>query len=152
MNRGKALFSAKFKKKKTVMVFGTFDLLHPGHKYLLRQAKKLAPYLIVVIARDRTVSTLKGKLPYHDERQRQQVVTSLNLADQAIFGSLTDKFAAIKKYRPDIICLGYDQINFTDQLEQKLKKLNLKTKIVRLKSFKPDKYKTSILKNGKLKN
>ena len=49
---------------KTVMAFGTFDLMHPGHEYFLRQAKKRGDYLIAVIARDSTVKKLKGKLSY----------------------------------------------------------------------------------------
>ncbi|HLC71304.1 MAG TPA: adenylyltransferase/cytidyltransferase family protein, partial [Candidatus Nanoarchaeia archaeon] len=37
---------------KTVMCFGTFDILHPGHLHYLQQAKKYGDYLMVVIARD----------------------------------------------------------------------------------------------------
>lgn len=123
------------------MVFGTFDLLHPGHINFLRQAKKHGQ-LTVVIARDKTVRRLKGRFPLHAERKRQLVVKNLNLAAKVILGSLTDKYAAIKKYQPDLIALGYDQRYFTDQLKEKFKKI----KIVRLKAFKPNKFKTSFLK------
>ena len=121
------------------MAFGTFDILHPGHINFLKQAKKYGR-LIVVIARDKTVKQVKGRLPRYSEKQRLKAVLSLNLADNAVLGSLIDKYAAIKKYKPDIIALGYDQNHFIDGLK------NLKIKIVRLKSYKPHKYKTSILK------
>ena len=135
-----------------VMAFGTFDLLHPGHKYFLRTAKKFGACLIVIIARDRTVKEVKGRMPYHSEKQRQRGVSGLKLANKVIIGSLTDKYAAIKKYRPNIICLGYDQTSFTNQLRAGLNKLKLKTKIIRLKPFRPRKYKTSILKHEKRLN
>ena len=93
---------------KTAMAFGTFDLLHPGHINFLSQAKKHGE-LIVIIARDRTVKKIKGKLPLHNEKQRLGAVKSLKLASKVILGSLIDKYAAIKKYKPDIIALGYDQ-------------------------------------------
>lgn len=132
---------------KTVMAFGTFDILHPGHINFLRQAKKYGQ-LIVIIARDRTVKRLKGKLPQHSEKERLGAIISLNLADIVVLGSLGDKYAAIKKYRPNIICLGYDQKYFTDRLKAQIKKLKLNTKIIRLKSYKPEKYKTSIINNS----
>lgn len=131
------------------MAFGTFDLLHPGHKYFLKQAKRRGDYLIVIIARDSTVKAVKGKMPIHNEKQRQQAVKGLNLADKAVFGSLSNKYAAIKKYRPDVICLGYDQKFFVDKLQRKLSEFKLETKIIRLKPFKPNLYKTSIIKNEK---
>lgn len=131
---------------KTVMAFGTFDLLHPGHVYFLKQAKKHDKNLIVVIARDLTVKKVKGKLPIHNERQRQKAVRDLNLANKVILGSLADRYAAIKRYRPDVICLGYDQKFFIDKLQEKLLQFKLKTKIIRLKPYKPNIYKTSILK------
>ena len=129
------------------MAFGTFDLLHPGHINFLRQAKKYGG-LIVVIARDKTVRQVKGKLPRHTEKQRLTAVLGLNLADRAVLGSLKDKYAAIRKYRPGIIALGYDQLYFTEQLTAELKKLKLKAKIIRLKPYKPEKYKTSIINNS----
>lgn len=146
---------------KTVMVFGTFDILHPGHINFLNQAKKHGQ-LIAVIARNRTVKQVKGKLPQHSEKERLEAIKGLKLADKVIMGSLTDKYAVIRKYRPDVICLGYDQKYFVDELEQELKKLSAKggsqpkgatisggnTKIIRLKPYKAHKYKTSILKNS----
>ena len=127
------------------MAFGTFDLFHPGHISFLKQAKKYGD-LTVVIARDRTVKQVKGKLPYSTEKQRRRAVKSSAVADKIIPGSLTDKYAAIKKYRPDVIALGYDQKFFVAELKSELKKIKLNTKIIRLKPFKPKKYKSSILK------
>ena len=53
------------------MAFGTFDLLHPGHINFLNQAKKHGQ-LIIVIARDKTVKEVKGKLPQHKEKQEKE--------------------------------------------------------------------------------
>ena len=52
----------------------------------------------------------------------------------------------MERFSPDIICLGYDQKTFIDNLESKLVDFGLATKIVRLKSFHPEKYKSSKLK------
>ncbi len=130
------------------MVFGTFDILHPGHINFLRQAKKHGQ-LIAVIARDRTVKRLKGKKPIHNENLRLKLVERSGLADKVILGSKTDKYAAIKKYRPNIIALGYDQTHFLDQLGNQIKKIKLNAKIIRLKPFRPNQYKTSLISNFK---
>jgi FAD synthetase len=47
------------KTKKTVMTFGTFDRLHPGHEYYLSEARKYGDCLITVVARDKTVVDIK---------------------------------------------------------------------------------------------
>ncbi|MEK7167070.1 MAG: adenylyltransferase/cytidyltransferase family protein [Patescibacteria group bacterium] len=129
------------------MTFGTFDIFHQGHKYFLQQAKKYGDYLIVIIARDATVKQVKLNLPDKNEKQRQQIVIKSQLANKVVLGNLKDKYAVIKKFKPDIICLGYDQKYFVNQLQDKIKKLKLNTKIIRLRSYKPYKYKTSIIKN-----
>jgi len=131
---------------KTVMAFGTFDLLHPGHINFLKQAKKYGN-LIVIIARNKTIKRLKGKLPRHGEKHRLEAIKGLKLASRVVLGSLINKYAGIKRYKPDIICLGYDQTYFTEELKEQIIKLKLKTKIIRLKSFKAHKYKTSIIKS-----
>jgi FAD synthetase len=38
-----------------VMIFGTFDLLHEGHQFFIREAKKVGGQLIIVLAHDQTI-------------------------------------------------------------------------------------------------
>ena len=131
-------------RKKTAILFGTFDIVHPGHLNLFAQARELDVYLITVIARDKTVYQVKGKYPQNQELIRLKNVKKHKVSDSVVLGSLRDKYAAIKKYRPEIIFLGYDQTAFTENLEKKLRELNLaKTEIIRLKSHQPEIYKTS---------
>ncbi len=141
-------------KPTIVMLFGTFDIFHKGHENFIAQARAYGDYLIAIIARDKTVLKIKGKLPKNDEKKRLDVARQSGLVDKVIHGSLTDKYAAIKKYQPDIICLGYDQTYFTDKLflEKNLKSkiINLKFKVVRLKPYKPNKYKSSLLTRAAL--
>lgn len=134
--------------KKTVMVFGTFDSFHKGHENFLKQARDYGDYLIVVIARDETVVKIKGREPQNNEITRLGMIKQLGLVDRVILGSRSNKYKRIKEIKPAIICLGYDQRAFTENLDEKLKELNLQnTKIVRLKPHKPDVYKSSKLVN-----
>lgn len=129
---------------KKVMVFGAFAILHPGHLYFFRQAKKFGDYLIVVVGRDTTVKRIKGFLPKLNERARLEMVGALNLVDKAVLGDKVNWYKVILKYKPNVICLGYDQkvpVDFTNQL----KKMAIRVKIIRLKSHRPEKYKSSKL-------
>jgi glycerol-3-phosphate cytidylyltransferase-like family protein len=65
-------------------------------------------------------------------------------------GNPKDKTKVIKEYRPDIIALGYDQFAFTYRLEKFLMDIKLDAKIVRLKPYRPDMYKSSIIKKQKM--
>jgi len=136
------------KKIKKVMVFGTFDIFHKGHENFLKQARKYGDRLIVVIARDKTVFEVKKQKTRNKEQERLKILADNNPSDSIILGSLGDKYAVIKKYQPDVICLGYDQNIFVKDLRRKLGEFELdKTKVIRLKSYYPEKYKTSLLKN-----
>lgn len=136
-------------KKKLVMVFGTFDYLHAGHENLFHQAKELGDEVIAIIARDKTVKTIKGFLPDHDEKTRLQNLKNTGWSTRAVLGNHKDKTTVIKDYRPNVIALGYDQFAFTYRLQKTLMDLKLDATIVRLTPYKPNLYKSSILKRAK---
>lgn len=134
------------------MAFGTFDILHPGHLYFLRQARKHGDSLVVVLARDITVRQLKKELPVNSERQRASNLEAQHIADKIILGSTADKYKIIEQEKPDIICLGYDQKFFTALLEAELKKRKIRAKVVRIGPYREDIYKSSILKQQLFKS
>lgn len=132
------------------MAFGTFDRFHAGHESYLKQAKSLGSSLIVVVARDQTVKRIKGRPPDENEKERRAAVKANRVADKVILGELEDKYAVIKKHKPDIIALGYDQFTFTYRLKKFLIDRELDSKIVKMKPYKPAVYKTSLLRNSEI--
>ena len=135
---------------KKVMVFGTFDIFHKGHEDFFRQAREFGGYLIVVIARDENVFKIKGNLPDNTEINRQNEISKSELADEAVLGNLNDRYEVIKKFKPDAICLGYDQKVLIEELEKKLIEFDLdSTKLMRLNSYFPKIYKSSKLRKLK---
>lgn len=129
------------------MAFGTFDHFHAGHEAYLKQAKALGDYLIVIIARDETVKRIKGRNPDQNEKERHGVVKSCGLADKVVLGEPGDKYDVLRRYKPHVIALGYDQFTFTFRLEKFLIDQKMDTKIVRLNPYRPTVYKTSLIRN-----
>lgn len=139
------------RKAKKVMVFGVFDLLHPGHLDFFMQAKKLGSSLVVSVARDVNVFKIKGEKPIHDEKQRKEYLEILPLVDKVVLGGVKNPWPHILKEKPDVIALGYDQQEYVDSkqqgLEVELVKHGLKkTRVIRLKAYKPKTYKSKILR------
>ena len=130
-----------------VLVFGTFDLLHKGHHYFLHQAKKYGDHLTVVVAKGNTVLKFKGRKTINSEKKRVAELKALPFVDKVYLGRLGDKYAIIEKVRPSVICLGYDQRSFTDGLVDELVRRNLSAKIVRIGSYMPHRYKTTLLRH-----
>lgn len=133
-------------KIKKLMSFGTFDGIHAGHVDFLRQCRNFGDYLMVVVARDKTVKKIKGKMPKRGEDQRKKDLEESGLADEVVLGRFDNKYQIVEYYKPDVICLGYDQEYFIKDLPGKLKKFGLEdTEVVRLQSFHPEKYKSSLI-------
>lgn len=122
------------------MCFGTFDKLHPGHISYLEQARKYGDYLVVVVARDERVKKLKRKLPSENEKIRLDNLDKLDIVDKAILGNIENRYKVIEDEKPDVICLGYDQQVDIEKLEE-----IFRGEIIRLKPFKEDVYKTSLI-------
>src|SRR3989344_4185644 len=131
-----------------IMVFGTFDMVHIGHVDFFRQARALAkrPHLIVSIARDSVVKRVKGSPSRRNESERRALLERNTLVDEVVLGQEDGYIEHIIDAKPSIIALGYDQKGeYVDRLEQDLMNARLKIKVVRLKAFEPEKYKTSKL-------
>ena len=118
-----------------IMATGTFDILHMGHIYYLKEAKKLGDTLIVIVACDSTVRKMKHE-PVTSEKMRLQLIKELKIVDDAYLGKKDDIYKIVEEIKPDIITLGYDQIHDEKVIRQNLEKRNIKAKIIRLSKYK----------------
>lgn len=136
-----------------VMVFGTFEILHPGHLNFFKQARALGPcpFLIVSVARDLNVERIKGRKPAKNESSRLRLVRKSPLVDKAILGAKHAYFFHIRRQRPDVIALGYDQKAYVSELRRDLGRFGLKARVVRLKPHRPRVYKTTFIRQNMLK-
>lgn len=92
-------------KKVKVLAGGCFNIIHPGHIYFLKKAKKLGDWLIVILANDKN-----NKKPYALlVEERKKALKALNIIDEILIGDNQDKTKIAKKINPDVIALGYDQ-------------------------------------------
>ena len=130
----------------TVMAAGTFDVLHKGHEFFLKEAKKHGTRLVVIVARDESVERFKGRKPLYSEQARVDALRKLGIADESMRGHKGDIFEVIGEVKPDIICLGYDQRVGEEELAKELKRRNIPARVVRLPSHEPHIYKSSKLR------
>jgi rfaE bifunctional protein nucleotidyltransferase chain/domain len=95
---------------KTVMVNGTFDVLHPGHIALLNTARSYGDYLVVAIDTDRRVKDLKGNLrPINNQDDRRIMLSNLKAVDVVEFFDSTEELVNLMKlYKPDTYVKGSD--------------------------------------------
>lgn len=113
---------------KTILTGGKFNHIHPGHVWLLKKAERLGR-LIVVLAHDkhnRRSYAVKAKI-------RKKNLEKLKLADRIVIGSSTGFVGVVKKYKPNIIVLGYDQ-KIPDKITEDYIKKH-KIRVVRFKKY-----------------
>ena len=117
-----------------VMVFGTFDGLHDGHRAMLQEAKSFGDYLLVVVAQDHIVEHLKGHLPKKNLVERFEHLQKADGVDKVVIGDAeTSTWKVVKRYHPNIIGIGHDQQLLRENLEKNMPKLRPKPEIVMLK-------------------
>ncbi len=68
---------------KKVITYGTFDLLHAGHIHLLRRARALGDYLLVVLSTDE-FNAQKHKQAYHSYEDRKLILEAIKYVDEVI--------------------------------------------------------------------
>ena len=122
-----------------VMVFGTFDGLHPGHRSVLNEALKRGE-VIAIIARDSNVEKIKGRKPRIAEAERLGSIRGHFPDIDARLGDSEDFLIPVRTLRPDLILLGYDQ-----RLPPGVRESDLPCTVERLPAHEPEKYKSSLL-------
>lgn len=94
---------------KRVITYGTFDLLHYGHINLLRRAKALGDYLVVVISTDEFNWNEKRKKCYFTYEQRKALVEAIRYVDLVIPETCWEqKKTDIHEYHIDTFVMGDD--------------------------------------------
>ena len=94
---------------KTVITYGTFDLLHYGHVNLLRRARELGDYLVVVISTDEFNWNEKGKKCYFTYEQRKAMVEAIRYVDRVIpETNWEQKRTDVHDYDIDVFVMGDD--------------------------------------------
>ncbi len=93
---------------KTVITYGTFDLLHYGHMNLLKRAKAYGDRLIVGVSSDE-FALEKGKKTCYDLNKRMEMLRDLRYVDLVIPEySMAQKIDDCIKYNVDYFILGSD--------------------------------------------
>lgn len=124
---------------KKVLVAGTFDIFHLGHLCFLKEAKKEGDKLVVVIGNNK----IKEKELVHTQKERAELIKNLKIVDEIVMGK-SKIIESIKKVKPDIVCVGYDQL-IPEEIEKYCKENKIKIKRIK-KTYKPTKCKSSILR------
>ncbi|MBO4997364.1 MAG: glycerol-3-phosphate cytidylyltransferase [Lachnospira sp.] len=93
---------------KKVITYGTFDLLHVGHINLLRRAKELGDYLLVVLSSDE-FNALKGKKAYYSYEDRKIILEAIKYVDEVIPEyNWEQKISDVQDNNIDVFVMGHD--------------------------------------------
>lgn len=94
---------------KRVITYGTYDLLHYGHINLLKRARELGDYLIVVLSTDEFNWNSKQKKCYFSYEKRKQLLEAIRYVDLVIpETSWEQKIDDVQLYKADIFVMGDD--------------------------------------------
>ena len=94
---------------KIVITYGTFDLLYYGHINLLRRAKILGDYLVVVLSSDEFNWNEKHKKCYFTYEERRQLLEAIRYVDLVIpENNWEQKVSDVKEYHIDTFVMGAD--------------------------------------------
>jgi len=107
------------KDKKTIITYGTYDMLHKGHMRLLERAKALGDYLIVGVT-DENYDRSRGKLNVIEStKKRVKAIEALEFVDKVIVETHKNQKAEdMVKYDVDIFAIGDDWIGAFDYLNE----------------------------------
>ncbi len=78
---------------KIIITSGYFNPVHSGHLNLLREAKKLGDFLVVIVNNDEQTK-VKGSIDFLPENERLEIIKSIKYVDDAILSVDRDRTVA----------------------------------------------------------
>jgi cytidyltransferase-like protein len=127
----KKLKTQKYKKK-IIFTNGCFDILHPGHIYFLKKAKKLGDVLIVAVNSDSSIKKIKGKnRPIINFKNRVGLLNELKFVNFIVKLNDLEPTNLIRKIKPSIHCKGIEYKNVNIKEKKIVKELNIKMKFIK---------------------
>lgn len=92
-------------KPVTVFAAGCFNRIHKAHLAMLRGARALGDRLVLVLSND-AHNRKPNAVPAAVRLRR---LRELHIADQVVIGDAGSFAASLRRQRPGILALGYDQ-------------------------------------------
>ena len=103
---------------KKVITYGTYDLLHVGHINLLRRARELGDYLVVVVSSDE-FNAIKGKKAYYSFEDRKKILEAIKYVDEVLPEyTWEQKIDDVVKNNIDVFVMGDDWTGKFDFLKE----------------------------------
>ncbi len=94
---------------KTIITFGTYDLLHIGHVRILQRAAALGDKLIVGVSCSDLNESKKGRAPVYTTEDRMAIISALECVDEVfVEKSLELKGEYNKQFNADVLVMGDD--------------------------------------------
>lgn len=92
-----------------VLVTGTFDKLHEGHRDFLRDASRYGNELYILLVSDEIVLKNKGRLPEQNEQERLSILKGLEFVTDVTIDYQHESIDTAVSLKPDVVVLGFDQ-------------------------------------------
>lgn len=110
IDRLKSIVEKNQKEEKSVVFTnGCFDIIHPGHIFVLKQAKSKGDILVVGLNSDKSVKTFKSNSrPICNQYDRAYVLAGLESVDYIFIFDESTPENVIMKIMPDILVKGKD--------------------------------------------
>ncbi len=104
--------------QRTVITYGTYDLLHRGHVNLLRRARELGDRLVVGLSTD-DFNASKHKDAFYTYEERKYVLEAIRFVDEVIPERTWDQKADdVRRLGVDVFVMGDDWAGHFDDLSE----------------------------------
>lgn len=128
----------------TVLVFGTFDLLHPGHVYFLKQVARYGRVTIALTPDELCVYYKEKAAVNPFSARRQRLLRLSSVANVIAADDRPGDFGIVKRVAPDTVIFGYDQHSLMEAFKNRLPELDVvPPRVVTIAPYRTELYQSS---------